>query len=40
MFDLIVLEIVVEKSGRRKGQVAGCSEYNNEPLVLKKVGCF
>jgi len=36
MFDLIVLEEAVKKSGARKGQVAGCSEYNNEPLVLKK----
>ena len=40
MFDLIILEVVVTKSGVRKGQVAGCSEYNNEPLVLKMVGYF
>ena len=41
MFDLIVLEAAVKKSGARKGQLAGCSEYNNEPLVLKKkVGYF
>jgi hypothetical protein len=40
MFDLIVLEVDVKNSGARKGQVAGCSEYNNEPLVLQKGGIF
>jgi hypothetical protein len=39
-YDLIFLELVVKKSDARKGQVAGCSEYNNEPLVLKNVGYF
>lgn len=38
MFDLIVFEVVVKKSGARKGQVASCSEYNNENFVLKRVG--
>jgi len=40
MFDLIVFEVVVKKLGARKGQIAGCSEYNNEHLVLKRVGYF
>lgn len=40
MFDLIILEVAVKKSGAKKGQVEGCSEYNNEPLVLKMVGYF